>query len=429
MNKRQKISLLAFFNLLILVGCTNTNNHNDTVDNLYSSFKNPPAEARPFVRWWWNGDCIEVNEVERELDVMKTAGIGGVEINPIAKPGGGDPFDYKCYEWLSPEWNNRVKATADAAKQRGMVADILMGSGWPFGGEFLKKDQFLQGVGIRRIELEGPGTKTLNVKELWKLPGKNFGAHNNKDAPDPELFFLRLVPHDASGVTDVIDLMADVAEDGTIKINVPKGKCDLFIGTYQRAYRTVLNGAAGSKGPVVDHFDAQDVREYMDRLSDAMATVLKGDMGDSFRALFCDSIELSGANISDDFFDQFFKRRGYDLRPYKQFVYYDPYGKGYSDTLNYDQKFNEDIARIRYDFNRTLIELFNERFVKTFDDWSNEHGMKSRFQAYGMPWVMGMLEIFRKATIGFSLLMLKLMGIGYGINMPLLLHIYQEQKW
>jgi len=286
MNNRQKISLV-FFNLLIflLVGCANTNIQKDAVDELYNSFKNPAAETRPFVRWWWNGDCIEVDELERELDVMKTAGIGGVEINPIAKPGGGDPFDYKCYDWLSPEWNNRVKATAEMAKQRGMVADILMGSGWPFGGEFLKEDQFLQGVGIRKMELEGPETTTLNVKELWKLPGKDFGPYNNKNAPDPELFFLRLVPHDASGITDVIDLMDDVAEDGTIEIKVAKGKYDLFIGTYQRAYRTVLNGAAGSKGPVVDHFDAQDVRAYMDRLADAMATVLEGDMGDYFRAL------------------------------------------------------------------------------------------------------------------------------------------------
>ena len=51
-----------------------------SVDELYTLFKDPPSEARPFVRWWWNGDCIEVDELERELDVMKAAGIGGVEI-------------------------------------------------------------------------------------------------------------------------------------------------------------------------------------------------------------------------------------------------------------------------------------------------------------------------------------------------------------
>jgi hypothetical protein len=49
-------------------------------------FKNPPMTSRPFVRWWWNGDKIEKPELARELRLLKDAGIGGVEINPIAFP-------------------------------------------------------------------------------------------------------------------------------------------------------------------------------------------------------------------------------------------------------------------------------------------------------------------------------------------------------
>ena len=37
-------------------------------NSLYESFSNPPTEARPFMRWWWNGDCVEKNEILRELD-------------------------------------------------------------------------------------------------------------------------------------------------------------------------------------------------------------------------------------------------------------------------------------------------------------------------------------------------------------------------
>ena len=46
-------------------------------EDLFYLFQNPPASAKPFVRWWWNGDCIELDELERELDVMQAAGIGG----------------------------------------------------------------------------------------------------------------------------------------------------------------------------------------------------------------------------------------------------------------------------------------------------------------------------------------------------------------
>jgi len=384
--------------LLTSGGCTQTETFDVSSDQLYALFKDPPSETRPFVRWWWNGDCIEIDELERELDVMKAAGIGGVEINPIAKPEGGDPFEYNCYEWLSPEWNERVSATLEMAKQRGLVVDLIMGSGWPFGGEFLQEDQFLQGVGIRKMELDGPRALVLDVEEVWQLPGRDFGDLTNPDAPAAELFFLQMIPHGAMGVTSLVNLMELVDKDGKVELAVPKGKHDLYIGTTQRAYRTVDLGAPGSKGPVVDHLDAQDVRAYMDRLSGALEAVLGGKLGDHIRALFCDSIELSGANITDDFFEQFLERRGYDLQPFTPLVYYHPYG-GYTDTLHYDTEFNDDIRRVRYDFNKTLVELFLERFITTFDDWANEHGMQSRFQAYGYPWLMGMLDGYRLADI------------------------------
>ena len=62
----------------------------DDGDRLLSIFRNPPVTSKPFVRWWWNGDKLSAKEILRELDVMKEAGIGGVEINPIAFPGGDD---------------------------------------------------------------------------------------------------------------------------------------------------------------------------------------------------------------------------------------------------------------------------------------------------------------------------------------------------
>ena len=396
--KWMKIAGSMVLVLALSGACTPEPEASLSTDELFAIFKDPPAESRPFVRWWWNGDCIEVDELERELDVMKAAGIGGVEVNPIAMPDGGDDFDFQCYEWLSPEWNERVKATVELARERDMIVDLIMGSGWPFGGEFLDEDQFLQGVGIRKMTLEGPREVTLKLEDVWQLPGRNFGSYNNSYAPDPELFFLQMIPHGASGETQLTDLADQVDEKGRITIRVPDGSHDLYIGTFQKAYRTVMHGAPGSAGPVVNHYNAADVRAYMDKLAQALEAVLGGKLGDHIRALFCDSIELSGANITDDFFEEFIKRRGYDLEPFIPLVYYHPY-EGYTDTLTYGEDFNENIRRIRFDFNKTLVELFLERFTGTFDDWSNEHGMQSRYQAYGMPWLVGMLDGYRRVDI------------------------------
>ena len=68
--------------------------------DLYDLFKDPTASARPFVRWWWNGDKLTEKEILRELDLLLDAGIGGVEINPIRFPDGCDPVGYKSLEWL-----------------------------------------------------------------------------------------------------------------------------------------------------------------------------------------------------------------------------------------------------------------------------------------------------------------------------------------
>ena len=54
---------------------------------LYKLFRDPQSIYRPFVRWWWNGDKVEADELKRELHILKEAGIGGVEINPVKFPG------------------------------------------------------------------------------------------------------------------------------------------------------------------------------------------------------------------------------------------------------------------------------------------------------------------------------------------------------
>ena len=56
----------------------------------YKRFKNSQFKYHPYVRWWWNGDKVEAEELIRELHLLKEAGIAGVEINPIAFPTTGD---------------------------------------------------------------------------------------------------------------------------------------------------------------------------------------------------------------------------------------------------------------------------------------------------------------------------------------------------
>jgi hypothetical protein len=51
-----------------------------SISELHRSFANPPDSSRIMMRWWWFGPAAANAEITRELEQMKAAGIGGVEI-------------------------------------------------------------------------------------------------------------------------------------------------------------------------------------------------------------------------------------------------------------------------------------------------------------------------------------------------------------
>jgi len=114
--------------------------------NLYGGFRNPPPEAKPFVRWWWNDNAVEVNELDRELELLKNVGFGGVEINPIAANRNSKPSNEDGLVWMSDEWIDMLVHACKKSKDLGMITDMIVGTGWPFGGEFLAHNETCQRI-------------------------------------------------------------------------------------------------------------------------------------------------------------------------------------------------------------------------------------------------------------------------------------------
>lgn len=347
-------------------------------DSLYRDFQNPPTDARPFVRWWWNGLYVTEKEILRELDVMKAAGIGGVEINSIGMPREAPPEELKnrkALHWLSPEWNRMVKVAAEGARQRGMTPDLIVGSGWPFGGRFLAPEDQIQRIALFKRELTGPQRLTATIKELSRQRG---GGRRNDESivsADGRLMFLRLVPAGLTRFEPGTNVMSLVKPDGTVELDVPAGKFTLYGGMHEIGFSFVKLGAPGADGPVVDHLNARAVRKYLDHMSSTLGPALGGKLGNQIRAMFVDSLELDRANWTGDFAAEFQRRRGYALEPYLPFVL-DSEAAASGEAA-------DTIRRARYDFCLTLIELFQERFVKTYIDWCRENGVRGRIQAYG----------------------------------------------
>ncbi|MDZ7720235.1 MAG: glycosyl hydrolase [Balneolaceae bacterium] len=355
----------------------------DEIESLYGGFTSPPNAAKPFVRWWWNGNKVTKDEIVRELDLMKEAGIGGVEINSIKFPSNADAMGIPSHEWLSPEWIEMVETTVSAAEKRGITCDIIVGSGWPFGGRFLDKNEQTQLMTFGTKKLQGPQTKQFSRSDL--LDSIELELHSKNEDLIKELVFLRLAPARMEKFTMGEDLSAKLNGDN-ITIEVPNGEYVLYYMVKFTGFQAVINGAPGADGPVLNHYNKDAVEKYLGRMSDNMESQMEG-LGESFRAMFCDSLELEGANWTDDMLEEFERRRGYSLYPYLPFVLFKTGHMGNpvddSGGSELTQTVQETIDSVRYDFYKTRLELFNERFIQTFNDWCHEHNVESRVQAYG----------------------------------------------
>jgi hypothetical protein len=152
------------------------------------------------------------------------------------------------------------------------------------------------------------------------------------------------------------------------------------VGILETGFTHVKLGAPGADGPVVDHWSVPAVRRYLDHMSSGLAPALGGRLGEKLggpiRASFVDSLELDHANWTDDLPAEFARRRGYELAPYLPFVLDrdDPD----DDSLRADV-----VRRARHDFHRTVVELFHDRFLRTYVGWAHENGLLARIQAYG----------------------------------------------
>ncbi len=135
-----------------------------TVADLRAAFAHPPDNARIMVRWWWFGPSQTKTEIEREMREMKSAGIGGFEVQPVY------PLSLENnYAYLSQEFLDMLRFAAQMAKELGMRMDLTLGSGWPFGGPHVP---IAQAAGRLRIDRVSPmpedgDTPIANLNNLF----------------------------------------------------------------------------------------------------------------------------------------------------------------------------------------------------------------------------------------------------------------------
>ena len=352
-------------------------------EGITRQFENPDMRYRPYVRWWWNGDRVRKDELVRELRLMKEAGIGGVEISPIAFPSGADTLDCPTLTWLSEEWIACLQTVFDETKRLGMGCDLLIGSGWPFGAESLRPEERASILVAVAEPLTGGRHYEIPTAELIRKGTPAVTIINPEMTA--EIVSLLLVPDPVGALEEAIDVKTQLQGE-TLILDIPKGEYQLHALIRYDSFASVINGAPGAAGSQIDYMNAGAIRRYLDRMADGIEAKT-GPLSKHLRAFFVDNMELEGCNWTADFAEEFRQRRGYDIMPWFPFILFKMGRLG--DVSNYrfggakSEAFQEQVNRARYDFEITRMELNYERYTRTFLAWCREKGVQSRAQAYG----------------------------------------------
>src|ERR1017187_10269989 len=138
----------------------------DNISQLQSSFDQPPDNARIMVRWWWFGTAVTKPEIQRELEVMKAGGIGGVEVQQTYTLRlDGELPGVTNNKFLSPEHLEALRFTAEKAKELGLRMNLTLGSGWPYGGP-----QFARSEAVGALHEVSPVSVSPGQTNVEELP-------------------------------------------------------------------------------------------------------------------------------------------------------------------------------------------------------------------------------------------------------------------
>ena len=334
------------------------------------------TEARPGSRWWWMGNTVDIPNLTYNIDEYAKAGLGTLEVTPIY---GVQGMDDKELKFLSPEWTAMLEHTQAEANRNGMQIDMNTGTGWPFGGPEVSIEDAATKAIFQTYEIEG---------------GKEIEQDINVTDPKQQPFSVlsRVMAYDEKG--KCINLTAHVKKD-KLQWKAPAGKWKVIALYIGKTRQKVKRAAPGGEGYVMNHLSKKAVKNYLSRFDRAF----KSSKTSYPHTFFNDSYEVYQADWTDDFLEQFARRRGYKLEEhFPEFL---------------DKNRPEVSRRIVSDYRETISDLLLENFSHQWTDWAHKNGSITRNQAHGSPG--NLIDIYASVDIpeceGFGLSQFHIEGL------------------
>ena len=328
----------------------------------------PSKEAKAGTRWWWMGSAVDDANLSWNLAEYARVGMGTVEITPIYGVQGNESQELK---FLETPWMNALKKTYQEAESHDMDVDMNMGTGWPFGGPGVTIDQAAGKLEYVQQHVMGDGTSEQVVSI-------------SLDSPHAKLNKVMAYPMDGNEGS-VMDVTAHV-RGKELRWVAPQGSW-LVLAIYNgHTLQAVKRAAPGGEGYVLDHFDADAVKAYLQRFEDAFAAT-----GTPYpHCFFNDSYEVYYADWTPKMFEEFEKYRGYKLEEHMHKLL------GLAP---------DDNCQVLADYRATINDMLINNFTKQWTEWAHSHGTLTRNQAHGSP--ANLIDVYAAVDIpeieGFGL--------------------------
>ena len=367
-----------------------------------AGWQNPPRDVRPVARWWWPGGSVEPQVLERQLQQIKDAGFGAVELQPLLLGLGAEDLaaDSRLRSVGKPAFLRLVAGAVASAARNGLDFDLTLGSGWP-GGLPTGKDNAERQLLMATLDIEGPARFEGDLPEPPDQSYRRAVAWllDVLGPPDPDVEIVAVLAGrlgaERGGIPtlDEVRVITEAAEAGRLTWDAPQGSWRIFVFYQNSTEHFVMGGAyPGSEADarVVDHLSRQGADAL---LMGYAVPVLDAIEHGRVRELFVDSFELMGElPFTAEFLSAFRVGAGYDLTPHLPLLFLKGGESKYVEMIDflgrnggplYLDPEPERAERIREDYEAVRRTLFEERFIERMVRWAHRRGLALRLQGHG----------------------------------------------
>jgi len=358
-------------------------------DPLQSGFLAPPDSAKPQTWWHWMNGNITKEGITADLEAMKQIGLGGATIVNVdcGIPRGSVPF-------MSSEWREDFKFAVQEANRLGLKLCVENCAGWSSsGGPWNTVTNAMQRLTSSETRVTGPTNFNAVLPEpptklgfyrdiavlAFRLPKTNLLIENLEAkagfSGDAVLSSTKINRSTKGAISrrSIVDLTAKLTADGKLNWHAPAGKWLILRIGYTPTGVNNHPAAYGGEGLECDKFSKAALDAHWDGFMQKILDDLGPLAGKTLDSSLIDSYEVGGQNWTENFREEFQKRRGYD--PLK-------FLPAFTGRVVDNPAVSE---RFLWDVRRTIADLFAENYYGHFAELCRQHGLMNAVEPYTGP--------------------------------------------